>query len=256
MIRFTIVTCTYNAGNVLKRTLESVSEQVYPFVEHLIIDGVSEDQTLAIARSYLDASKSSKHSVVLMSEPDKGLYDAMNKGIKKAAGDYILFLNAGDSFPSKDTLSLVAGCAEGVKSLPGVLYGDTDIVNSDGLFLRHRRLSPPEKLTWKSFKYGMLVCHQAFYARTDFAKRNLYDTQYRYSADIDWCIRIMKDAEKDHHHLLNIHAVAVNYLDGGMTVENHKASLKERFEVMKHHYGLTTTVLMHCWFVIRAVFKK
>ena len=81
--------------------------------------------------------------------------------------------------------------------LPAVLYGDTNIVDSDGNFLHPRRLSPPEDLTWKSFRQGMLVCHQAFYARIDFAIATPYDQQYRYSADVDWCIRVMKAAAKE-----------------------------------------------------------
>ena len=101
----------------------------------------------------------------------------------------------------------------------------------------------------------MLVCHQAFYARTDLARNNPYDLRYRLSADVDWCIRVMKEAEKHHLPLRNVHAVVVNYLAGGMSVKNHRASLVERFRLMTHHYGLLNTIIMHGWFVIRATFK-
>ena len=110
----------------------------------------------------------------------------------KVTGDYLVFLNAGDVFPSPDTLEHIAGCVGEGETLPGVLYGDTDIVDNNGHFLRHRRLSAPKKLTWRSFRSGMLVCHQAFYARTDIAKQNLYDLHFKLSADVDWCIRVMK----------------------------------------------------------------
>ena len=258
MIKFTIVTCTYNAEAVLQRTLDSVHKQTYCNIEHLIIDGVSKDKTLAMVRAYQHKTQvgENAHEVVVRSEPDRGLYDAMNKGIDYATGDYLVFLNAGDVFPSEDTLEYVEGCVGEGETLPGVLYGDTDIVNNDGRFLRHRRLTPPAKLTWRSFKWGMLVCHQSFYARTDIARSVHYNLNYRYSADVDWCIRIMKEAMRLHLPLRNVNAVITNFLDGGMTTQNHRASLKERFNVMRTHYGLLMTLTMHVWFVIRGFLKK
>jgi hypothetical protein len=150
----------------------------------------------------------------------------------------------------------MARCVDEKKTLPGVLYGDTDVVDDEGHFLRHRRLTPPDHLSWRSFRQGMLVCHQAFYVRTNLAKTTLYNLSYRYSADVDWCIRIMKEAERKGLPLKNVHQVVVNYLDGGMSIKNHRASLKERFAVMRSHYGLFQTLCMHVWFVLRAVMKK
>jgi len=258
MIKFTIITCTYNAEKVLQRTLDSVMKQTYCNIEHLIIDGVSKDKTLAMVKAYQHKNEvgESAHDIILYAEPDKGLYDAMNKGIDRATGDYLIFLNAGDVFPSADTLEFVEGCVGEGEVLPGVLYGDTDIVNMDGRFLRHRRLAPPKHLTWRSFMWGMLVCHQSFYARTDIAKDIHYNLEYRYSADVDWCIRIMKEAKNRKLSLRNVNAVITNFLDGGMTTQNHRASLKERFRVMRSHYGLLTTLFVHAWFVVRGFVKK
>lgn len=258
MIKFTIITCTYQAEKEVERTLRSVLEQTYKDVEHLIVDGASTDATLRLAQAYVTESQAqnNEHQVMVTSEPDKGLYDAMNKGLKHATGDYVLFLNAGDTFPSESTLTQVAACAERASVLPGVLYGDTDIVNNEGRFVRHRRLSPPKKLSWKSFMQGMVVCHQAFYARTDLAKKVPYQLKYRYSADVDWCIRVMKMAQKQGLPLCNVQTVVANYLDGGMTEKNHKASLKERFRVMESHYGYLPTLFMHAWFAVRSVLKE
>ncbi len=258
MIKFTIVTCTYNAEAVLQRTLDSVMKQTYCNIEHLIIDGVSKDKTLTMVKAYQHKNDvgESAHAILVFSEPDKGLYDAMNKGIDRATGDYLIFLNAGDVFPSEDTLEFVEGCVGEGEELPGVLYGDTDIVNMEGHFLRHRRLTPPKRLSWRSFMWGMLVCHQSFYARADIAKGIHYNLDYRFSADVDWCIRIMRESARRHLPLRNVNAVITNYLDGGMSVQNHKASLKERFQVMRSHYGLLTTLFVHAWFVVRGVFKK
>ena len=204
MIKFSIITCTYNAESVLQRTLDSVMKQTCCNVEHLIIDGKSKDKTLAMVKAYKHKNDvgESAHEIRVFSERD------------------------------------------------------TDIVNMDGRFLRHRRLSPPKKLTWRSFIWGMLVCHQSFYARTDIAKSEHYDLDYRFSADVDWCIRMMKASKAHKLPLRNVGAVITNYLDGGMSVQNHKDSLKERFQVMKHHYGLLPTLLAHAWFLIRGVFKK
>ena len=258
MIKFTIITCTYQAEKELERTLRSVLKQTYKDIEHLIVDGASTDATLQLAQIYSTESQaqSGGHQVMVTSESDKGLYDAMNKGLRHATGDYVLFLNAGDTFPSESTLTQVAACAEGANVLPGVLYGDTDIVDNEGRFVRHRRLSPPKKLSWKSFMHGMVVCHQAFYARTDLAKKVPYQLKYRYSADVDWCIRVMKMAQKQGLPLCNVQTVVANYLDGGMTEKNHKASLKERFRVMESHYGYLPTLFMHAWFAVRSVLKK
>ena len=255
MIRITYVTITYQAANVLQRTLDSVLQQDYPEITHLIIDGASTDGTIKMVNDYIERSNAADngHEVLLMSEPDKGIYDAMNKGLRSLTGDYVCFLNAGDFLPSPNVASKIVEQAD---HLPAVLYGDTDIVDGEGRFLHHRRLAPPEKLTWKSFRQGMLVCHQAFYARTDFAIATPYDLQYRYSADVDWCIRVMKSAAKENVPLLNLHMVVVNYTQEGQTTLHHRESLMERYRVMAHHYGHLQTFFMHCWFIIRSVIKR
>ena len=255
MTRISYITVTYNASGVLKPTLDSVVCQTHPAIEHIIVDGASKDGTLTMAEQYKadTEGKADGHIVRIISEPDKGIYDAMQKGINLATGDYICFLNAGDRLSNPDTAAQVA--ALGAANV-GVIYGDTDIVDSEGTFLRHRHLSAPQQLTWRSFRQGMLVCHQAFYALAALARQTPYDLHYRYSADVDWCIRVMKEAERKGMQLKNVGGVVANYLDGGTTNQNHRASLKERFNVMRQHYGLLTTLCMHAWFAVRSVIKK
>lgn len=261
MITFSIVTITYNADNVLGKTVDSVFSQTYPHVEHVIIDGASTDDTLQVAQDYMQRSyaASNGHEIRIVSEPDNGLYDAMNKGLRQVSGDYVLFLNAGDFFPDSEVLSNIARNVglEGVsrEKLPVVLYGNTDIVDNDGRFLRHRRLQPPANLSWRSFRHGMLVCHQAFYARLDIAKTLPYDCRYRFSADVDWCIRIMKEAEIRHLPLLNLHLVVANYTEEGQSTIHHRESLNERYQIMCHHYGKIPTIFMHLWFAVRQIIK-
>lgn len=257
-MKFTVITCTYNAATALQRTLDSVRAQTWGDLEHLIIDGASRDGTVAMAEAYCRECRDDDdgHEAVVVSEPDRGLYDAMNKGIARATGDYIVFLNAGDTLPDADTLETVASYVADGEPLPAVLYGDTDIVDDDGHFLRHRRLSPPDRLTWRSFRHGMLVCHQAFYARTDIARDTPYNLHYRYSADVDWCIRIMREGTRRHLALRRVPHVVAHFLDGGMTTANHRASLGERFRIMVRHYGLVTTLVMHAWFAVRKHLQK
>lgn len=240
--KFSVITVTYNAEKVLEDTIQSVITQTYHHVEYIIVDGASKDSTPAIIDKYRN------RIAHVVSEPDKGLYDAMNKGIAMATGDYLCFLNAGDSFHEDDTLQKMVHSISG-NELPDVLYGETALVDAQRHFLRMRRLSAPEVLTWKSFKQGMLVCHQAFFPHHTLVKP--YDLKYRFSSDFDWCIRIMKKA----HTLHNTHLTLIDYLEEGMTTQNRKASLKERFRIMAKHYGLLGTLVRHAWFVVRLALK-
>lgn len=251
-MKISIITVTYNAASVLQRTLDSVKGQSCQQIEHLIIDGASKDDTISMVEAY---KAQCPYEVVVLSEPDKGLYDAMNKGLRLATGDYLVFLNAGDTLHANDTLETIVSSLQTVNKQPGVIYGDTAITDGEGKFLYLRRLRPPKQLSWKSFRQGMLVCHQAFYALTAIAKDIPYDLRFRYSADVDWCIKVMKEAERRDLPLVNTHAVVANYLEEGQTTIHHRASLKERFDVMRRHYGLISTVFMHLWFAIRQVFK-
>ncbi len=242
--KFSIITITFNAAAVIEPTLKSVLAQTYTNYEYLLIDGGSKDDTVEKAR------KSGIEFAHIVSEPDNGLYDAMNKGIALASGDYLCFLNAGDAFYAPETLQTIADAATAEESLPDVLYGETAEVDEARNFVRMRRLQAPERLTWRSFRSGMLVCHQAFYAKREIAP--MYDLQYRLSADVDWCIKVMKKAKK----LVNVNATVVNYLQNGLSLQHHRASLKERFWIMSRHYGLLPTIGRHLWFIVRAIIKR
>lgn len=257
----TIATVTYNAAETLERTLSSVASQDYPRIEHLIIDGCSTDSTLSVVQQYVaeNTRTSHPHHIRLISEPDNGLYDAMNKALGNASGDYLVFLNAGDCLHEVSTISQVvsrSGWQKGDSRNPAILYGETNLVDAEGRFLRHRRLKAPQRLTSRSFLSGMLVCHQSFYVRTDLARLVPYDLRYRFSADYDWCIRLMRRAEKRRLEMINTHLILTNYLSEGMTTQNHKASLMERLRIMAHHFGWGRALMSHAWFVIRAFIKR
>lgn len=254
MVKITYVTITYNAGETLPFTVNSVLCQDYRHIEHIIVDGASKDNTVKIAEEYKKKSDAAGngHDVIIVSERDNGIYDAMNKGLAMATGDYVCFLNAGDALPNS---SVVRQMIPNLEPLPAVLYGDTDIVDNERHNLGKRRLSPPETLTWRSFRHGMLVCHQSFYALTSIAQQFKYDLSYRHSADFDWCIRVMKYAEEHRLALYNTRMTLANYLKEGDTTRHHKESLMERYNIMCGYYGKLSTLFMHIWFVVRNLTK-
>lgn len=234
---FSIITITYNARETIETTFNSVVGQSFTGYEYIVIDGASKDGTIEFLRSHED------RITTLVSEPDKGLYDAMNKGLHQAKGEYLIFLNAGDTFHSSDTLTDIVGSIGA--SRPDIIYGETALVNDKREFIGMRRLKTPEVLTWKSFRMGMLVCHQAFIAKRTLAPD--YDLSYRFSSDFDWCIRCMKKAKIQ----WNTHLILVDYLNEGVTTRNHKASLKERYNIMVKYYGRIPVMLLHLWFALR-----
>lgn len=225
-----IITITYNAASTLERTIESVERQDYAAIEYIVVDGASTDGTMEIVGRH--ASRVGKY----VSEPDGGLYYAMNKGLGMATGDYVWFLNAGDELYGPTTVSeaMARGDAE-----TDILYGDTVITRMDGSEVGPRRLSPPKSLSRDSFRDGMLVCHQSFVARRTLCPE--YDTRYRLSADFDWCVKVIERSRKS----VNTEMTMVRFLDGGVTKHNIGRALSERFEIMTRHYGWLPTIAHH-----------
>ncbi len=227
-----IITITYNAASTLPTTLASVEAQTFQDFEYLIIDGASRDNTVTIARACTLAQ--------VISEPDRGLYDAMNKGLHRSHGQYLLFLNAGDSLPSPHTLQQYADAiTNAAPEAPGIIYGQTRLVDAEGRYVGERHLRAPEQLTPRSFLDGMVVCHQAMLVRRDLAPD--YDLRYRFSADYDWGCKILKVSP------LNIYIPddTANYLCEGLTTANRRKSLIERFRAMAANYGMTAAILSH-----------
>lgn len=238
-----IITITYNAADEIVPTLKSVAQQDFKDFEHIIVDGNSSDNTLKLVNKWKTPN------IRILSEPDKGLYDAMNKGLNMAKGKYVVFLNAGDTFHSPSTLSLYAEEAAKDKD---IIYGDTIIVDADRNFLSPRHLNVPDTLTFKSFSKGMLICHQAFMVKKELAPK--YDLDYRFSADYDWCVECIKKSSP--FNCINLKTVTIDYLHAGLTDQNKMKSLRERFHIMVRHYGLMPTVFNHVSFLFRALSRK
>lgn len=240
---FSIITITFNAEHELPATLASVRSQKFTDFEQLIIDGASTDGTVALAE------KSGIDGLTIVSEPDKGLYDAMNKGIARARGTYLIFLNAGDALHSPDTLQEIADAIKD-DDKPDIVYGQTQIVDANRKFIGMRHLTAPEHLTFDSFKHGMLVCHQAFVVRRELAEP--YNLAYRFSADYEWCLRCLKKAKRCAYTGTTL----IDYLADGLTDKNHKASLKERYHIMCQYYGTLPTIIRHAGFFVRNLRRK
>lgn len=239
-----IITVCYQAEATIERTMRSVACQTALEWEHIIVDGASRDATLEIVRTYATARTR------WISEPDKGLYNAMNKALKMARGRYVWFVNAGDTLRREDTIQTLVEALKQEATLPDVVYGDTMLVDNSGADLRLRDLRPPRHLRFDSFRKGMLVCHQAFMPLRELAP--LYDERYRFSSDFDWCIKILQNSR----HTLFVPEVWVNYLSEGLTTNNWKKSLLERYRIMVHHYGWCSTTLFHIAFVSRFLRNK
>ena len=225
-----IITVVYNDAAGLERTIKSVEGQTYSNIEYIIVDGGSTDDTLDIIRKF---EKNISHWV---SEPDKGLYDAMNKGLKIASGDFVWFMNAGDLIYRDVTIENIFS---GNSGKADIYYGDTMVVNEQYEEVGLRRLRPPEKLNWKSFRKGMLVCHQAILVRRTLADQ--YDERYSHSADFDWVIKALKKTD----NIRNTVNILVSFLDGGHSKQNIRPSLVERFNSMRTHYGLLPALFSH-----------
>lgn len=237
-----IITVTYNASREVGVTLRSVHEQTCRDFEFVVQDGASKDDTVEQVQG------ADIPSTRIESRPDKGLYDAMNRAMSRARGEYLIFLNAGDTFACSDSLQTIADKIRETDA--DIVYGQTQIVDEQRKVIGMRHLSAPRELTFNSFKRGMLVCHQAFVVRHSIAGD--YDLTYRFSADYEWCLRCLKASRKNAY----CDAVLISFLDGGTTTKYHRASLRERFRIMCRYYGTASTLLRHLSFIPRALWRK
>ncbi|MES2265477.1 MAG: glycosyltransferase family 2 protein [Bacteroidota bacterium] len=224
-----VITIVYNNARDIERTMLSVLNQTYEAIEYIVVDGASNDGTLEIIKRY------EGRIAKLVSEKDKGIYDAMNKGLALATGDYVIFMNSGDEFYDIGTVEKVFDTAPNAD----IYYGETEMVNDERESLGQRRHKAPAKFTWRDFKFGMSISHQAIYIRRSLTQP--YDPKYQLSADIDWIIRAAKKAIK----IVKVDGYVAKYLVGGMSKARHRQSLLERFDIMKRHYGLIPTLFNH-----------
>ena len=227
--RLSVITIVYNNVRDIERTMLSVLNQTSSNIEYIIVDGQSTDGTVQIIQKY-------QHKLShFVSEPDKGIYDAMNKGLALATGEYVLFMNSGDEIYSTDTVSRVFS----TKPEADIYYGETEMFNQQWQSIGRRRHKAPERFTWRSFQFGMSVSHQAIYIRRTLTEP--FDLKYKLSSDIDWIIEAARKARK----IVNTRIFVAKYLVGGMSKTKHQQSLVERFHIFNRHYGLIPNLINH-----------
>jgi len=235
-LKFSIITVVFNSDSTLEKTIKSIIEQEYKDIEYVIIDGGSTDGTVDIIKKY------EKFISLWISEPDKGIYDAMNKGLEKATGDYVWFLNAGDEIYSPDTLSFI----DSNENDADAFYGEVEYIDEDGKKLGTRTLKkPPENLSWRDLDKGMVVSHQSIIVKRD--KAVYYNLDYKYCSDIDWMIRTLKNCQTN----INTERILSKFLIGGYSKKNIIESNRERYKILRNHFNLFKVLKSHVYLSVK-----
>ncbi|MEG0602359.1 MAG: glycosyltransferase family 2 protein [Mucinivorans sp.] len=238
--KISIITVVRNDPKGLELTLNNLSQVQYPSLEIIVIDGASSDSTPSVAHTYAGLI------AAYLSEEDQGIYDAMNKGLALSTGDFVWFVNAGDTVCGVDDLVRLMTTDA---TLADVYYGQAIVVDQNGKRLGLRRKVVPRDLSWRSLSGGMVVSHQAFIVRRTIAVP--YDLHYRYAADIEWQIECLRRARNTQYTGGALCCFAV----GGVSTTHRKESLTERWAIMRRNYGLSITILSHIKFVFDAIFS-
>lgn len=234
-MKISIITATYNSALTIKDTIDSVIAQNYPDIEHIIVDGVSKDNTLDIVKSYGD--KIAK----IISEPDKGIYDAMNKGIQAATGDIVGILNSDDFFTSEDVIATVAKTFE--KNNIDALYGDVHFVNPDNLKKSVRYYSSAI-FRPALFRYGFMPAHPSFYMKKEcYEKFGLYSLDYKIASDYDLLIRYLYKEKINYKY---VKKDFVTMRTGGVSTENFQSRVTLNKEIVRacKKYGIYTNIFL------------
>lgn len=247
--KISIITITFNAERFLPKTIDSILSQTNHDFEYIIVDGKSKDTTVEIIQDYENRIRNSKcpFQIRWISEPDKGLYDAMNKGMRMATGDFVWFMNAGDKIYNENT---VATILKNLDANPDadVVYGQSLIIDENDQPVGERHKIAPRVLTRKSLLNGLVVCHQSILVRKSIAPD--YDLLYKISADYDWTCKVLTTSRKN----LYIDNYLSRFMTSGVSSTQRKKALMERYKIMKKHFGLCATLWAHFKIVVRYPF--
>jgi glycosyltransferase involved in cell wall biosynthesis len=238
-----IITVVYNSEKYIEKTIKSIKEQTSHNFEYIIIDGNSTDETLNII------SRHKNYVHVLISEQDKGLYDAMNKGLQQAKGKYVWFINSGDRIFSADTVEKIENFYNQCPHAD-IFYGQTQLIDEQDNITGMRRKVAPEKLTAKSLTMGLVVCHQSILVKREIAP--LFDLYYKIAADYEWVLSSLEASNT----IFNTHLILSKFLENGFSSRNVKHALKDRLIIMLKHYGFLTTLYAHIRITIQYIKDK
>ncbi|MBC3374674.1 glycosyltransferase [Pseudomonas sp. SWRI92] len=235
-MKISIITVSYNSAATIRDTIESVLSQSYRNIEYIVVDGASKDATLAIVNEYTDRIEK------IVSEPDKGIYDAMNKGIALATGDVIGILNSDDFFEADDVIySVVKTFASSPESQ--LVFGDIVFVSADDLNTVTRFYSAGHFRPWK-LRFGWMPPHPATFVRAEaYRKIGPYSLEYKISADYEMFVRLLMV------HAFNfarLEKVLVRMRAGGVSTSGVRSSLHLNKEIVQacRRNGVYTNLLM------------
>ncbi len=249
-----IITVTYNAEVFLEKTILSILKQTFSDFEYVIIDGLSKDSTVDIIKKYEQQIQNQKFTISSeqfrwISEPDKGLYDAMNKGIAMAKGKFIWFINAGDKIHSTDTLMNIYSLYKN-NSTSDILYGQSLMIDQNDKALGERHKIAPENLSKKCLLNGLVVCHQSILVKKEMVP--FYNLDYKIASDYDWVIHVVSQSKQN----LYINGYLSDFMVAGTSTVNRKKAWKERYFIMKKHFGLCLTVWAHFKIILKYPFSR
>lgn len=232
-MKISIITATHNSQAYISDCIKSVNNQTYNNIEHIIVDGASKDKTLEIINS------TPNRITKVISEPDKGIYDAMNKGIKAATGDIVGILNSDDFFTSDDIIETVVNNLK--KDNIDALYGDVHFVNPDDLSKTVRYYS---SAIFKPalFRYGFMPAHPSFYMKRHlYEKYGLYSLDYKIASDYDLLIRYLYKERINYKYLKKDF---VTMRTGGVSTENFNSRVTLNREIVRacKKYGIYTNM--------------
>lgn len=256
-MKISVITVTWNSGKTIKDTLESVLHQKYTNVEHIIKDGGSKDDTVAICEDYRKSfyslaytSSPKVKTIKIVSEKDGGIYDAMNKGIEMASGDIIGILNSDDFYTSDDVLQKVVDEFQKDSSLEAV-YGDVHFVKLENLMKCTRYYSSKSFRPWL-LKFGFMPAHPSFYVRRQvYEKYGLYDLQFSTSSDFEWMVRLFA---KHHIRAKYLPMDFVTMRDGGESTAGMEAKRKVNKDIvgsLKKHGIFTCGVFKYVRYAVK-----
>ncbi|WP_462152099.1 glycosyltransferase family 2 protein [Pseudoalteromonas xiamenensis] len=220
-MKVSIITVCYNSAATIEDTLKSVVAQTYDNIEYIIVDGGSKDETLAIVEKYKE------HVDVLISEPDHGIYDAMNKGIEVATGDVVGILNSDDFYETPDVITTVV---KSFDSSIDLLFGDLVFIKPQNLKKVTRFYSLPKFKGWH-LRFGWMPPHPATFIRKEVYNRfGLYKTHYKISADYELFVRLFLVNKLKFRH---IDKILVRMRDGGVSTSGIRSSLSLNTEIVQ-----------------------
>jgi len=219
-VKISIITVTYNSEQTIRTTLDSVAKQTWHEIEHIIIDGSSSDRTLEIIKEF-------PHVSLVISEKDEGIYDAMNKGIRKSSGDVIGFLNSDDWFYSD---SIIAEIHNGFHLNVDAVYGDLVFVKNE-LDTVPKRIWISEPYKNEAFLSGWVPPHPTFYAKKSvYLQYGLFKSELMFAADFDIMCRFL---EKESIVTKYLPGYKVKMRLGGATTKNITNIIKGNIEIFK-----------------------